>query len=75
MPMLVFLSLPFLYRKTGGYPNGSEQSPPEVEAMNRSSGPPITLGNAAAAQVRFSLGCCDCGHRAEPDPTEKAQRY
>ena len=35
----------------------------------------MTLGNAAAARVRLIVRCKACGHRAEPDPAEMAQRY
>jgi hypothetical protein len=35
----------------------------------------MTLGNAAAARVRLIVSCKACGHRAEPDPAEIAQRY
>jgi hypothetical protein len=35
----------------------------------------MTLGNAAAARVRLIVWCKACGHRAEPDPAEIAQRY
>ena len=38
-------------------------------------GPPMTLGNAAAAQVRLVVWCLDCRHKVEPDPVEQAQRY
>jgi hypothetical protein len=38
-------------------------------------GPPMTLGNAAAARVRFIVWCKDCQHQVEPDPGEMAQRY
>jgi hypothetical protein len=38
-------------------------------------GPPMTLGNAAAARVRFIVWCKDCQHQVEPDPAEMAQRY
>jgi hypothetical protein len=38
-------------------------------------GPPMTLGNAAVARVRLIVWCKACGHRAEPDPAEIAQRY
>jgi Zn finger protein HypA/HybF involved in hydrogenase expression len=38
-------------------------------------GPPMTLGNAAAAHVRLIVWCRDCHHRIEPDPTEMAARY
>src|SRR5215472_3562514 len=31
-------------------------------------GPPMTLGNAATARVRFIVWCRDCGHQVEPDP-------
>ena len=40
--------------------------------MSRYSGPPMTLGNAAAAQVRLIIWCLDCHREAEPDP---AGRY
>lgn len=43
--------------------------------MNRYSGPPMTLGNAAAARVRLIVWCLDCRHQVEPDPAEKAERY
>jgi len=36
---------------------------------------PMTLGNPAAARVRLIVWCKACGHRAEPDPAEIAQRY
>jgi hypothetical protein len=38
-------------------------------------GPPMTLGNAAAAHVRLIVWCLDCRHQVEPDPAEMAQRY
>jgi hypothetical protein len=44
-------------------------------AMNSYSGPPMTLGNAAAAHVRLVVWCKACGHRSEPDPAEQAERY
>ena len=34
----------------------------------------MTLGNAAAARVRLIVWCKACGHRAERDPAEIAQR-
>jgi hypothetical protein len=39
------------------------------------SGPPMTLGNAAAASVRLIVWCLDCRHQVEPDPAEMAERY
>jgi Zn finger protein HypA/HybF involved in hydrogenase expression len=36
---------------------------------------PMTLGNAAAAQVRLIVWCLDCRHQGEPDPAEMAERY
>ncbi len=42
--------------------------------MNAYRGPPMTLGNAAAAQVRLIVWCLDCRHQAEPDPAEMAER-
>ena len=38
-------------------------------------GPPMTLGGAAAAQLRFIVWCKDCQHQVEPDPGEMAERY
>src|SRR5262245_39959246 len=38
-------------------------------------GPPMTLGNAAAAHVRLIVWCRDCCHQVEPDPAAQAQRY
>ena len=35
----------------------------------------MTLGNAAAAKVRFIVWCLDCAHQIEPDPFEMAERY
>jgi hypothetical protein len=35
----------------------------------------MTLGNAAAARVRFIVWCKDCQHQVEPDPSEMAERY
>jgi hypothetical protein len=43
--------------------------------MNAYSGPPMTLGNAAAAGVRLIVWCRDCRHQVEPDPDEMAERY
>jgi hypothetical protein len=35
----------------------------------------MTLGNAAAARVRFIVWCKTCRHQGEPDPAEQAERY
>jgi Zn finger protein HypA/HybF involved in hydrogenase expression len=35
----------------------------------------MTLGNAAAARVRFIVWCLDCRHQIEPEPAEMAERY
>jgi hypothetical protein len=43
--------------------------------LGRYTGPPMTLGNAAAARVRLIVWCHDCGRQAEPDPAEMAERY
>ena len=43
--------------------------------MKSRPGPPMTLGNAAAARVRLIVWCKACGHRVEPDPAEMALRY
>ena len=44
-------------------------------AMNSYSGPPRTLGNAAAARVRLVVWLKACGHRSEPDSAEQARWY
>jgi len=38
-------------------------------------GPSMTLGAAAAAQVRLIVWCKACQHQVEPDPAEMAARY
>jgi Zn finger protein HypA/HybF involved in hydrogenase expression len=43
--------------------------------MKLAAGPPMTLGAAAAAQVRLIVWCKDCQHQVEPDPAEMAARY
>jgi Zn finger protein HypA/HybF involved in hydrogenase expression len=35
----------------------------------------MTLGNAAAAQVRLIVWCRECRYQVEPDPAEMARRY
>jgi hypothetical protein len=35
----------------------------------------MTLGAAAAAQVRLIVWCKECQHQVEPDPGEMAARY
>ena len=35
----------------------------------------MTLGIAAAAQVRLIVWCKECRHQVEPGPTEMATRY
>jgi hypothetical protein len=42
---------------------------------NSYHGPPMTLGAAAAAQVRLIVWCKECQHQIEPDPAEMATRY
>src|ERR1700730_6851026 len=42
--------------------------------MKPETGPPMTLGNAAAAHVRLIVWCRACRHQVEPDPTEMAER-
>jgi hypothetical protein len=44
-------------------------------ALKSESGPPMTLGNAAAAKVRLIVWCKACQHQVEPDPTEMAERH
>jgi len=43
--------------------------------MKPISGPPMTLGNAAAGQVRLIVWCKECQHQVERDPAEFAARY
>jgi hypothetical protein len=43
--------------------------------MKSQPGPPMTLGNAAAAKVRLVVWCKDCQHQVEPDPAQMAARY
>jgi hypothetical protein len=43
--------------------------------MKSAPGPPMTLGNAAAARVRLIVWCTACDHRVEPDAAEMAERY
>ena len=43
--------------------------------MKSVPGPPMTLGNAAAARVRLIVWCKGCGHQVEPDAAEMAERY
>ena len=43
--------------------------------MKSIPGPPMTLGNAAAARVRLIVWCRECQHKVEPDPAEHARRY
>ena len=46
-----------------------------VLPMNSYSGPPMTLGAAAAAQVRLIVWCKACQYQVEPDPGDMAARY
>jgi hypothetical protein len=43
--------------------------------MKSAPGPPMTLGNAAAARVRLIVWCRDCSRQVEPEPAELASRY
>ena len=38
--------------------------------MKSKPGPPMTLGNAAAARVRLIVWCKACGHQDEPDAAD-----
>jgi hypothetical protein len=46
-----------------------------IGAVKSNPGPPMTLGNAAAARVRLIVWCKECQHQVEPDPAEVAARY
>jgi hypothetical protein len=43
--------------------------------MKSPPGLPMTLGNAANAQVRLIVWCKTCGNQVEPDPIEMARQY
>jgi hypothetical protein len=43
--------------------------------MKSKPGLPMTLGSAAAAQVRLIVWRKGCGHQVEPDPAEMAAPY
>jgi hypothetical protein len=43
--------------------------------LKRYRGPPLTVGVAAAAQVRLTVSCKACQHQVEPDPVEMAAQY
>jgi Zn finger protein HypA/HybF involved in hydrogenase expression len=43
--------------------------------MKSQHGPPMMLGNSAAARVRLIVWCRCCQHEVEPDPAEMATRY
>src|SRR5205814_2163130 len=47
----------------------------EAPRVKSEPGPPMTLGGAARAGLRFIVWCKACGHQVEPDPAEQAQRY
>jgi hypothetical protein len=72
-----------LHRRSEDYPTKAGPQPvgpiPEkigsAFAMKTPSGPPMTLGNAAAACVRLIVWCKACGHQVEPEPAEMADRY
>ena len=53
----------------------SKRSDPHRTFGPKSAGPPMTLGKAAAAKVRFVVWCKACSHRSEPDPAEQARSY
>jgi hypothetical protein len=43
--------------------------------MKSEPGPPMTLGNAAKAELQLIVWCRGCGHQVEPNPAELVQRY
>ena len=45
------------------------------DLVKRSTGPPMTLGNAAAARVRLIVWCKECRRQIEPAAAEMAARY
>ena len=46
---------------------------PIPETMKSYPGPPMILGSAAAAHLRFEVWCKQCGHRSEPEHAEQAR--
>jgi hypothetical protein len=42
--------------------------------MKSQPGPPMTLGNAAAACVQLIVWCKVCSHEVEPDPSRQPSR-
>jgi hypothetical protein len=43
--------------------------------MESEPGPPVTLGNAAAARIRLIVWRKECRYQVEPDPAEMVERY
>jgi hypothetical protein len=43
--------------------------------MKSDPGLPMTVGNAAKAELPRILGRRSCGHQVEPDPVETADRW
>ena len=43
--------------------------------MKPETGPPMTLGNAAKAELRLIVWCRACGHQVEPDPAELPRHH
>jgi hypothetical protein len=43
--------------------------------MKSEPGPPMTLGNAAKAELRLIVWCRGCGHQVEPVPAQLAEQY
>ena len=56
-------------------PAARQAGPAQRPGVNRYTGPPMTLGAAAAARVRLIVWCRDCRHQVEPDPAAMAERY
>ena len=46
---------------------------PIPETMKSYPGPPMILGSAAAAHLRFEAWCKKGGERSEPEPAAQAQ--
>ena len=51
------------YRKR---PPSRDDAPAVKQRKKSPTGPPMTLGNAAAARVRLIVWCKACGHRPSP---------
>jgi hypothetical protein len=69
--MMASLFLKLVVKKGWSLPNIKYRP----AGMKSEPGPPLTLGNAAAARVRLIVWCKGCQRQVEPDPAEMAAQY